>query len=97
MWAGRVPADHHGSRPARVVSAEDRPMPYHPHLINALAQDRQADWRRQAAEDRRALAATRPDPDPSRTAAPTPDPSTRGRGLTFHGLYRRLTGGAVRP
>ena len=71
-------------------------MPYHPHLIHAIAQDRHDRWRQEAAEDRRALAATRR-AEPAAGAASTPDPADRGRGLTFHALYRRLTGGLVRP
>ncbi len=64
--------------------------------LHAIVKERQADWRRDATDERR-LAAARTGADGDGVpAASTPDPAARRFALLFHAL-RRGDSGAVRP
>jgi hypothetical protein len=65
------------------------------HTLSTVVRDRQDEWRRDAATDRR-----RTDRDTDAAEASTaggPDPSARRFSMAFHGIRRRLLSGPTRP
>ena len=65
------------------------------HTLTTIVRDRQDDWRRDAAADRRRV--DRHPHDAEASTAGGPDPSARGWAMAFHGIRRRLLSGPTRP
>ena len=63
--------------------------------LHAIVKERQADWRGDAADDRR-VAQARSGAGDGTMSASQPDPAARRFALLFHSLRRRDSG-AVRP
>jgi hypothetical protein len=65
------------------------------HTLNTVVRDRQDEWRRDAAADRRRT--DRGTDAAAASAADAPDPSARRWSMAFHGIRRRLLSGPTRP
>ena len=64
------------------------------HTLTTIVRERQDDWRRDAAADRRRV--DRHGDDAGASAAGAPDPCDRGWSIAFHGIRRRLLSGPTR-